>query len=175
MLKGLKKADEILTKILQWFVTGMFVGLGLVLFLRVLIRFTPLHISLSWTDEVVEWMMAWMIFTTATLIMRSGDHFRVDLLQTKYGGRTWVKILNLFITLLGLMFFASLLYYSIRLTVGAIWFSPILKVSIRVPYLSIPVNCVLILFYLLRDLVAGINALKKHQPAVSSDTNNEAA
>jgi len=73
------------------------------------------------------------------------------------------------------MFFASLLYYSIRLTVGAIWFSPILKVSIRVPYLSIPVNCVLILFYLLRDLVAGINALKKHQPAVSSDTNNEAA
>lgn len=175
MLKGLKKTDEMLTAILRWFVIGLFVGLGLILFLRVLIRFTPFHISLSWTDEVVEWMMAWMIFTAATLIMRSGDHFRVDLLQTKYEGRTWVKVLNLFITLLGLMFFASLLYYSIRLTAGAIWFSPILKVSTRVPYLSIPVNCVLILFYLVRDLVAGINAFKKQQPALPSDTKNEAA
>jgi len=175
MLKALKKIDDILSKVLQWFVIGLFVGLGVVLFLRVIIRFTPLHISLSWTDEVVEWMMAWMIFTAATLIMRSSDHFRVDLLQTKYEGRTWVKVLNICISLLGLLFFISLLYYSIRLTAGATWFSPILKVSTRVPYLSIPVNCVLMLFYLLRDFIAGIHAFKKTQPAASSDTKTEAA
>jgi TRAP-type C4-dicarboxylate transport system permease small subunit len=175
MLKVLKKTDEILARILRGFVTGLFVGLGLVLFLRVLIRFTPLHISLSWTDEVVEWMMAWMIFTAATLIMRSGDHFRVDLLQTKYEGRAWVNVLNVFISLLGLLFFASLLYYSIRLTAGATWFSPILKVSTRVPYLSIPVNCVLILFYLLRDLVVGIHAFKKLRPVEPKAVKNEAA
>lgn len=175
MIKALKKIDEVLELILRWFVIILFIGIGIILFARVIIRFAQIHIPMSWSDEVVEWMMAWMIFTGATLLARYGDHFRVDLLQTKYEGRTWVKVLNLFISLLGFLFFVSLLYYSIRLTASAIWFSPILKVSTRVPYLSIPVNCVLILFYLLRDLVVGINAFKKVQPATPSDTENEAA
>lgn len=159
----LKKVDNVITLILRWFVIGLCIGIGCILFLRVIIRFTPIHVALSWTDEVVEWMMAWMIFTGATLIMRYCDHFRVDLLQTKFKGRTWVNVLNAFITLLGILFFVVLLYYSILLVKGAAQFSPILKVTTRLPYMSIPVNCGLILIYLVRDIVNDMAVLIKHK------------
>ncbi len=157
-MQALQKVDAILAKVLRWFVIALCVGIALILFLRVLIRFTPLLIPLSWTDEVVEWMMAWMIFTTATLITRDGGHFRVDLLQAKYAGKKRVDALNLFISVLGIVFFAALLVYSIRLVAGAT-FSPILKVSMGVPYASIPVNCALMLVYLLRDFVRDFSRL----------------
>ena len=38
-------------------------------------------------------------------------------------------------------------------------FSPMLKVPTKFPYSSIPVNCVLILCYLLRDLVEDVKRL----------------
>ena len=164
-MKTLKRTDQLLAKVLKGFVTILCIGIALILFVRVVIRFTPLHISLSWTDEIVEWMMAWMIFTSATLIFRSGDHFRVDLLQTKFCGKAWVNVLNMIISLMGIAFFAALLYYSIMLVISATSFSPILKVSTRLPYASIPVNCVLILLYLIRDFSLGVNTLikRRHQ------------
>jgi len=152
-MNGLKQFDEKFTKFLKVFVTALCMIIALVLFLRVLVRFTPLHLSLSWTDEVVEWCMAWMIFTASSIIFHDKAHFRVDLLQTKLAGTRSVVILDILITLLGIVFFVALLYYSIELVIGATQFSPILKVSMRLPYASIPVNCVLILCYLLRDLV----------------------
>ena len=161
MLKSLKKVDEILGKVLKVFVTALCIGIAVILFGRVLIRFTPLRISLAWTDEIVEWMMAWMIFTASTLITREGGHFRVDLLQEKFAGKKWITVLNVFIALLGVLFFGMLLVYSIRLVIGATQFSPILKISTRVFYMSIPVNCALMLLYQLRDIVRLVGGPKE--------------
>jgi len=173
-MKALKKIDDIFDKIMRWFVIGLCVGIGVILFVRVVIRFTPMHVSISWTDEVVEWMMAWMIFTSATILVRYGEHFRVDLIQTKFKGKKWVDVLNVLITLMSIGFFGVLLYYSSLLVAGATWFSPILKVSTRLPYLSIPVNCVFILLYLIRDLIMGFGELfKRNRPG--SDVHHEAA
>ena len=161
-MKILKKLDKIIAAILKYLVIGLCVAIGVILFVRVIVRFTPLHVPLSWTDEVVEWMMAWMIFTGATLIMRDGGHFRVDLLQERFAGRRWVNVLNIFIAIMGLGFFITLLYYSIDLTVKATWFSPIMKVSQKVPYLSIPVNCALIIIYQIRDIVSEVILFINH-------------
>jgi len=152
-VKILKKMDELLMLILKWFIITLCVGIALILLVRVIVRFTPITLQMSWSDEVVEWMMAWMIFTAATIIMRNGEHFRVDLLQTKLEGKTAGYILSMAISLLGILFFVTLLYYSILLVKSAEWFSPILKVSTRVPYMSIPVNCFLIVLYLIRDFI----------------------
>jgi TRAP-type C4-dicarboxylate transport system permease small subunit len=169
-MKLLAKADEILAKVLKGFVTALCVGIALILFLRVIIRFTPLHISLSWTDEVVEWMMAWMIFTASTLIFRSREHFRVELLQDKYRGKAWVDALGVLISLMGIAFFTALLVYSANLALTVDQFSPILKVSMRLPYSSIPVNCVLILLYLLRDTLADLKKVTRRRSLTSEGT-----
>lgn len=152
-MKILQKMDLWLMRVLKGLMVALCAGIAFILLTRVVVRFTPITLQLSWTDEVVEWMMAWMIFSSATVIMRNGDHFRVDLLQVRLEGKTSGHLLNMAISLLGFLFFLALLYYSIRLVVCATQFSPILKVSTRVPYMSIPVNCFLILLYLIRDFV----------------------
>lgn len=159
----LRKADEVLAKIMKVFVVALCIGIACVLLVRVLIRFTPIHVSLSWTDEVVEWMMAWMIFTGATIIMRDGQHFKVDLLQEKFKGKLGIDLLNIFISVLGVVFIGALFYYSILLVKGATQFSPILKVSTRLPYSSIPVNCFFMLLYLIRDVINGVKTLKANR------------
>jgi TRAP-type C4-dicarboxylate transport system permease small subunit len=165
MLKVLKKVDEILAKIMLWFVTVMCIGIGVILFVRVIIRFARIPFPMAWSDEVVACMMAWMIFTGATLLFRAGDHFRVDLLQEKFKGKKWMDMLNILISLINVAFIAALLYYSILLVKSADWPQPILKFSTRLPYSSMPVNCVLILLYLVRDIIAGISAFIKRRPA----------
>ena len=167
MMKNiLKKIDEFVAAVLKTFAVSLCIAIGLILFARVIIRFSPLIIPMAWSDEVVEWMMAWMIFTGATLIMRDSDHFKVELLQDKYGGKKWVDALNVFIALLGLAFFSALFHYSLDLTMSATWFSPILKVSRRVPYAAVPFNCALIIIYQFRDLVKAVIHLfsKKSKP-----------
>ena len=158
-MKALKIIDETVAKILRAFVIALCVCIALILFIRVIIRFTPLTIALSWSDEVVEWMMAWMIFTASTLIMRDSGHFRVDLLEMKLKNQKLIHGLRLFIGVLSFIFIAVLLYYSSALVKQASQFSPILKVSNRLPYSSIPINCVLMLCYLTRDVVSEVKQL----------------
>lgn len=173
MLKILKKADNVLAKILLWVVAVLCIGIGVILFARVIIRFAHIPLQMAWSDEVVACMMAWMIFCGATLLVRTNDHFRVDLLQEKFKGKWWLNVLNIMITLLSFAFFTALLYYSVLLVEGADWPQPILKFSTRIPYASMPVNCALILLYLIRDAVQEISAMIKHRKPVSADAASE--
>lgn len=162
-MDGIKNALRILDKglsaIMKTLVVVLCAGIAVILMLRVVIRFTPVHFQISWTDEIVEMMMAWMIFTASAEITRDGGHFRVELLQERYAGKKWVDFLNLFISLLSIVFIASLLHYSIQLVQKAVQFTPILKISTRWLYASIPVNCAIMLVYLLRDAVLDVKKI----------------
>ena len=151
-----KKLDEIVASILKAIVMGCCIGIAIILFIRVIIRFTPMNIELSWTDEVVEWMMAWMVFCAATLLFRDKAHFRVDMLPNKLEGKTAGIILDILITLCSMAFIGALFYYGIQMAMKTDQFSPMLKVPTKFPYSSIPVNGALILCYLLRDLVGDV-------------------
>lgn len=160
-MKYLKKADALFAGFLKIFTVSCCIGIALILISRVIIRFTPLMVNLSWTDEIVAWLMAWMIFIAAALIMRERSHFCVDLLTAKLKGTAAGCILNMGITLLGIAFFAAFLYYSLKLTISATTFSlsPILKMSDRIPYASMPTSCIIILIYLVRDLATELISL----------------
>lgn len=155
-MKLLKTADELLARILKVLVVLMCSGIAIILFIRVIIRFTPLLVPLSWTDEIVELLMAWMIFTASTLITRDGQHFKVDILQTKFEGKVWMDIVNVLISVLGAVFIVSLFHYSFILVQKAAQFTPILKISTKWLYLCIPVNSALMLCYFIRDIVLGV-------------------
>ena len=157
----LHKLDTIVASVLKFIVMACCIAIAIILFVRVIMRFTPITIELSWTDEVVEWMMAWMIFCASTLLFRDKTHFRVDLLQNKLAGKKIGAVLEIAITLCSIAFIAVLLYYGTQMAMKTDQFSPMLKVPTKFPYSSIPVNCVLILGYLLRDLVQGVKELAK--------------
>ena len=158
----LKKADEILANILK----GVAVGLCLNHCIHVAgaCRYYGLPFftsSMAWSEEIVELTMAWMILTVTTLLFRSGEHFREELLEKKFKGKALMKYVHLFITLVNLLFIGMLLYYGIKFMLPQTQFSPILKINHRFYYASIPVNAVLILLYLIRDLVRDILAFRR--------------
>ena len=111
-MRFLKKLDEIVAALLKFVVVGCLGVIAFILMFRVIIRFTPINISLSWTDEVVEWCMAYMIFLTSALIMREGSHFRVDLLQQKFGDTLFIRVLNVCVAVFNAVFFAVFFYYA---------------------------------------------------------------
>jgi len=156
-----KKIDKVIAPILQFIVMFCCIGIAIILFIRVIIRFTPLTIELSWTDEVVEWIMAWMIFSASTLIFRDHSHFQVDLLVKKLEGTKAGVVLRMLITILSIIFIASLFYYGILMVMSTDQFSPIMKVPTKFPYSSIPINCALMLFYLCHDFILECGELKK--------------
>ncbi len=157
-MQFLKKLDEVVAAILKAVVVACLILIAFILLFRVIIRFTPINISLSWTDEVVEWSMAYMIFLTSALIMRDGAHFRVDLLQEKFKDTTFIRVLNFCITIFNVIFFAVFFYYAWDLFSKAQAPTIILRAPRQVPYASILIGGFLILVYCIRDLV---NAFKE--------------
>src|SRR5215204_677133 len=55
-------------------------GLFVVITLVVATRLGGLG-SPAWSDEIVEFMLAWLIFIGAAGLWRRGEHFRVDLVD----------------------------------------------------------------------------------------------
>ena len=160
-MQFLKKLDEIVAAVLKVVVVGCLGTIAFILLFRVIIRFTPINISLSWTDEVVEWCMAYMIFLTSALIMREGSHFRVDLLQQKFGNTTFIRVLNFCVTIFNAVFFAVFFYYAWDLFTKAKAPTIILRAPRQVPYASILTGGLLLFIYSIRDIVIAIKELRR--------------
>jgi TRAP-type C4-dicarboxylate transport system permease small subunit len=111
---------------------------------------------MTWSEEIVGILMSWMIFTTASLIMRKNDHFKVTILDDKLKGTVFRNFLNAGIAVVGIVFFCALTKYSWSLLVVGNQTTPILKWSYRIPYSSIFVNSILMLIYLIKELIVNI-------------------
>ena len=158
-MRFLKKLDEIVAALLKFVVVGCLGVIAFILMFRVIIRFTPINISLSWTDEVVEWCMAYMIFLTSALIMREGSHFRVDLLQQKFGDTLFIRVLNVCVAVFNAVFFAVFFYYAWDLFTKAKAPTIILRAPRQVPYASIVTGGLLLFIYSIRDIVSALREL----------------
>ncbi len=163
-MEALKKFDIAVAKFLKAVVVALCAGIAIVLMLRVIMRFTPVTFAMTWSDEIVEWMMAYMIFLTSALIMRDGEHFQVDLLQERFKGTLFIRILNFLITLVNLGFFIVFTYYAVKLFTSAHQTTPILRFPVQVAYTSIVLGSVLISIYCLRDVVVKFMELIKGSP-----------
>ena len=159
-MQFLKKLDEIVAAVLKVIVVTCLGLIAFILLFRVIIRFTPINISLSWTDEVVEWSMAYMIFFTSALIMREGSHFRVDLLQQKYKDTAFIRVLNFCISIFNAAFFGVFFYYAWQLFTKAQAPTIILRAPRQVPYASIVIGGLLLFIYSIRDIVIAFKALR---------------
>lgn len=163
--------DRGLGRVMRWLSIVCLVLLLLVLAAVVFIRFVPVA-RLSWSDEVVEWAFAWMVFIGAAALWREGAHFRVEALQNRFQGRATGQVLGLIVELVSLVFLAAFAYYGWELTVKANDRSPILEWPRPLWYVCIPLAGVIMVGYSIRriirlaaGLLGGRAALEKELPA----------
>jgi TRAP-type C4-dicarboxylate transport system permease small subunit len=136
---------------LRWLCIGCISILLVVLSAVVAIRFFPIA-HLSWSDEVVEWCFAWLVFMGAAALYRESEHFCVDLLTCRLERRPSGFALSLFTEGLCAVFLILFTYYGYRLTAAANDRSPILEWSRRLWYACIPLAGAIMTAYSIRNI-----------------------
>jgi TRAP-type C4-dicarboxylate transport system permease small subunit len=147
-----EKMDQGLELFLRWGSSLCLAGLLIIISAVVLVRFVPFT-SMGWTDEVVEFAFAWMVFLCSAGLWRKRTHFRVELIQDWLGGSKAGRALEVILNLLCLVFLLVLTYQGGILALKATDRSPIFEFPKTLWYLSIPVAGVIMIGYTVRDLL----------------------
>ena len=94
----------------------------------------------SWTEELCTFMFIWLSFIGASLAIKTGEHFAVDMIVERIPGRFgWI----LRFTSASLVFFFTvfLVWFGIRFTItGAQSITPALEIPRSIPYAAIPIG-----------------------------------
>ena len=146
-----KKMEVSFVLSLRWATVGCFVGLFFLIGAGIFARFIPFF-SMGWADEVIEWAFAWMVFLGALVLWRERTHFRVDLIPKWLTGCRTGQILEIFLSLLSLLFFLLFTYEGGVLTMRTTDYSPILDLPKALWYVVLPISGAAISGYTVRDL-----------------------
>ena len=136
---------------LRWGSIIFLASLWIIISAVVLVRFVPLT-SMGWTDEVVEFAFAWMVFFCAAGLWRQKTHFRVEVITEWLGGSKAGHVLEILLSVISLVFFLVFTYEGGLLAIKATDRSPIFEFPKTLWYMSIPISGVIMLGYTIRDL-----------------------
>ncbi len=151
-IEKLWKIESGLVLSLRWATVGCFLGLLILIGAGIFARFIPFF-PMGWADEVIEWAFAWMVFLGSAVLWRERTHFRVDLIPNWLARSNAGRMLEIFLSLLSLVFFAVFSYQGGVLTMRTTDNSPILDLPKAAWYIVMPISGVAMLGYTVRDLV----------------------
>jgi TRAP-type C4-dicarboxylate transport system permease small subunit len=149
----LKKADRALEITLRWGSTICLVGLLILVSAVVFVRFVPIA-SLGWSDEIIEFAFAWMVFLCAAALWRKRAHFSVDVVTEWLSGSKAGRVLKIFLSFFSLVFLLVFTYEGTLLAMKATDRSPIFEFPKTLWYMVIPISGIIMIGYTIRDLVA---------------------
>lgn len=133
------------------------VGLGVVLIVSVTLlvaaRYIPGVPRWLWPLEVTNWAMIWMVFIGASLAVREGKHFNVDLFMGKTPSRDILVFLKIvYYVFVGFVTLTFIFFgYGFLVRWAMIQTSEILMVNLGFLYASVPVAGLLWLMFLVED------------------------
>jgi TRAP-type C4-dicarboxylate transport system permease small subunit len=148
----LKKVDKVLEILLRWGSIICLVGLLSLVSAVVFVRFVPIT-SLGWSDEIIEFAFAWMVFLCAAALWRERAHFSVDVVTDRLSGSKTGWILKIFLNFLSLVFLLVFTYEGALLAVKATDRSPIFELQRTLWYMVIPISGAIMIGYTIRDLL----------------------
>lgn len=147
----LARAEDALASVLRWGSIVCLVTLLVLLTAVVFVRFVPLA-SMGWSDEIVEFAFAWMVFLGAAALWRDGTHFRVELVPEALTGSRAGRVVEIALRFMALGFFLVFTYEGWLLTRAANDRTPIFELPKFLWYLVIPISGAIMSAYTLRDL-----------------------
>jgi TRAP-type C4-dicarboxylate transport system permease small subunit len=147
----LKKVDRGLGLLLRWGSIICLVGLLSLISAVVFVRFVPIT-SLGWSDEIIEFAFAWMVFLCAAALWRERAHFSVDVVTDRLSGSRTGRVLKIFLSLIALLFLLVFTYEGAQLAVKATDRSPIFELPRTLWYMVLPISGVIMIGYTIRDL-----------------------
>jgi TRAP-type C4-dicarboxylate transport system permease small subunit len=113
---------------------------------------------LAWTEELARYSFMWLIYAGMVISLNRGTHASVDVLVPMLRGVS-KKMAMAAIHCISIALFAVMLYHSTLLfaMVGG-QLSPAMRISMMVPYASLPFGCLLMIIeevFLLTEILRG--------------------
>ena len=149
----LARLDACLGVILRWISIICMTALTILVCALVFIRFFPLF-SLGWSDEVIEFAFAWMVYLGTALVWRNREHITIDFIPQALAGTMVGRAIDVIVSLLILWFLVVFTWQGWLLTLRAVGnTTPMLILPKPLWYAAIPVSGVLMIIYTIIGIV----------------------
>ena len=148
-MKVLSLIDKHLEEVLCAVILSL---MTIVIFLQVVLR--TMHLPLYWTEEIGRYLFIWLISIGCASAVRKRKHICVELLDLvlKERGRFVLSIIS---NIVFLVFAIVLAYYSVAVVQRvSSQLSPAVRMPMSIPYSSVLVGSVLMVFRLVQDTIA---------------------
>ncbi|MGR3455961.1 TRAP transporter small permease [Pseudooceanicola sp.] len=144
----MKRLEQTFVALNGWALILMLSAMALIVGSNIALRYLTSH-SLPWADEAARYLMIWLTFTGAGLILRIGGHVAITNLQDALPG-TGAKVLRAGIVLVLLVFFGFMVHvgwqYAQRMQFQV---TPALRIPFLYVYAAMPVGFTLLIVHLL--------------------------
>lgn len=148
----LKKLDLTLEKLLDFFSVVFFMGMVTLVICQVFTRFVT-EGSLTWSEELSRYFMAYMVFCAAALVTREKQHIRIENLTSKLTGAP-KKVVSTISLLIQIAFLVIVIVGYVQfMPTSTMRTSPTAQIPMSVVYFCIPLSVLFMILYLIRDLV----------------------
>lgn len=147
----LEAADRALGAVLRGIAIFAALAILALVFLNVVGRWFAVF-NPAWSGEVIEFLVAWMVFIGAAALWRERAHFQVENPMTT-GARPGWRPYRFCLALLSLAFFLVFTFYSTRLVELTTATTPILQLPSWLSYLAMPIAGAIMTGYTFRDLI----------------------
>ena len=139
--------DRMLIRGNRWVVIAILAAMASMVFANVVLRFLTDH-SILWVEEVSRYLMIWLTFLGAGLVLRYGGHIGIDTLQERFPAQAPVIRAVIFIVML--VFFVVMLWLGVRYAAFT-WgqTTPVMQIPIGAIYLAMPIGFALMIVHLL--------------------------
>ena len=131
-------------------------GAIVVMFLaNVFVRFIPIY-NFTQSDDWIQICLIWMIFLGAQELVRTRNHFVVEVMTERLEGRV-AKICRALVCAIELVTYVLICYYGIIWVMRAhAYMQSIPWMQVKVAYAAIPVSAFFMSCYALRDFILAI-------------------
>lgn len=112
--------------------------------------------SFVWAEELVRYLMIWMVMIGAARVQSMDEHIRIDFFPMLAGPRGR-RLMNIFFRLCTLTFLIIIFVKGIKVaSFNRLFESSGLRISMLWPTLALPIGAILIILYTLRGLIKDV-------------------
>ena len=155
-----RKVKTILKQPLELSLCVILVAIVGVTFTQVLFRYI-FHLSLAWSEELARYLFLWLAALASAYAFKTRSHFALRFLVDRLGKRIQNLIGSLVVFIISgflIIFIWKSLEYTISMSKQV---APSTQISMAVPYSSVAVGGILMLYYVLRNWWSDIHAKGK--------------
>ncbi|MBC7133386.1 MAG: TRAP transporter small permease [Roseovarius sp.] len=144
----MRRIETLFVEANRWALILLLGAMSAIVFSNVALRYLT-SFSLAWSEEVARYMMIWMTFLGAGLVLRQGGHVAISTVTDRFGARTRV-VLRIVVVAILLVFFVVMIRFGLDYMqrMGR-QLTPATRIPFRHVYVVIPVGFALLAVHLL--------------------------